>query len=66
MHLVDCFVDVFTFVRQLTAVDSEPMSDTAVRQRLDELLATKAHLATAKSLCFITHGAYSTSVAAVF
>jgi len=46
MHLVDCFVDVFTFVRQLTAVDSEPMSDTAVRQRLDELLATKAHLAT--------------------
>jgi len=45
MHLVDCFVDVFTFVRQLTAADSEPMSDTEVRQRLDELLATKAHLA---------------------
>ncbi|WP_320826045.1 DotU family type IV/VI secretion system protein [Reinekea sp.] len=45
MHLVDCFVDVFTFVRQLTTADKEAMSDTRVRQRLDELLATKAHLA---------------------
>lgn len=45
MHLVDCFVDVFTYVRQLTARDDDELSGSLIREQLDELFAQKAYQA---------------------
>jgi len=45
MHLVDCFVEVFSYIRDLRTNESTDVAEDAVRERLDELFASKAHMA---------------------
>lgn len=42
MHLVDCFVDVFSYVRNLS-VNNNDLSEEQVRIKIDELFASKVH-----------------------
>lgn len=44
MHLVDCFVDVFSYVREFIEAPGDA-SEADLRGKLDEMFASKVHLA---------------------
>ncbi len=45
MHLVDCFVEVFSFVRVQLNDENAGMSEPSFREKIDELFASKVHMA---------------------
>jgi type IV/VI secretion system ImpK/VasF family protein len=45
MHLVDCFVDVFSHIKQVVSAEPASVSDAQLREKVDHLFASSAHLA---------------------
>jgi len=45
MHLVDCFVDVFSHIKREVSIDSSSLTEAKLREDIDQLFASSAHLA---------------------